>query len=58
VIQGNRLYASTNGGQSWTLVTSGGIDGDGGLSYIAANPAAETTFYVTGAKGCGARPTV
>jgi photosystem II stability/assembly factor-like uncharacterized protein len=51
VIQGNRLYASTNGGQSWTLVTSGGIDGDGGLSYIAANPAAETTFYVTGAKG-------
>ena len=51
LVQGSKLYASTTNGQSWTLVTSGGIDSDGGLAWIATDPAKQTTFYVNGAKG-------
>jgi photosystem II stability/assembly factor-like uncharacterized protein len=45
------MYASTDGGQSWSMVTSNGIDQDGGLQYIVGDPACATTFYVNGAAG-------
>ena len=45
------LYASEDGGQSWSEVTSNGIDQDGGLQYIVGEPARPETFYVNGATG-------
>ena len=45
------IYASTDGGQTWSTVTSNGIDQDGGLQYIVGDPVSAATFYVNGAAG-------
>jgi hypothetical protein len=45
------MYASTDGGQTWSMVTSNGIDQDGGLQYIVDDPACATTFYINGPAG-------
>jgi photosystem II stability/assembly factor-like uncharacterized protein len=51
VVVGTRLYTSSNGGGAWSEVTSNGINGDGGLRWIASHPTQPLTFWVGGATG-------